>query len=147
MLKIWLGDFQKGCIVNPDRYFNMHKESKWFDRQDIKDIIMGIENIDRVDGEYLHHRIFGGMSPERLSSGVKCLILLTINPLCNVYASRCGDNCAKYILDLAEKTDVVITLHHGMIFPRDFDGMIMDTGERFSSKSAFVKAYIKFRYS
>ena len=48
------------------------------------------------------------MAPERLSSGCKCLILLYVNPTCNVYASRCGDNCSGFILDLAEKTDVVL---------------------------------------
>lgn len=146
MLKIWLGDFQKGCIKNPNRYFNLHKNKEWFDRPDVKDIIKAIDDTDVVDGEYLRSPVFGGMAPERLSSGCKCLILLYINPTCNVYASRCGDNCAGFILDLAEKTDVVITLHHAMVFPRDFNGVILDNGKRFSSRKEFMDAYIDFKY-
>lgn len=146
MLKIWLGDFQKGCIKNPNRYFNLHKKKEWFDRLDVKEIIKTIDDTDVVDGEYLKSPAFGGMAPERLSSGCKCLILLYINPTCNVYASRCGDNCAGFILDLAEKTDVVITLHHAMVFPRDFEGIILDTGEKFSTRQGFMDAYIDFKY-
>lgn len=146
MLKIWLGNFQKGCIKNPDRYFNLHKEKEWFDRQDVRDIIKNIDDVDVVDGEYLHSKVFGGMSPERLSSGCKSLILLTVNPQCNVYASRCGDNCAGYILDLAEKNDVIITLHHGMLFPRDFEGVILDNGKKINSRKDFANAYIDFKY-
>lgn len=147
MLKIWLGNFQKGCIKNPDRYFNLHKEKEWFDRQDVRDIIKNIDNVDVVDGECLNSKVFGGMSPERLSSGCKSLILLTINPQCNVYASRCGDNCAGYILDLAENNDVIITLHHGMLFPRDFEGVILDNGRKINSRKDFANAYIDFKYS
>ena len=89
-------------------------------------------------------KTIGVMSPERLSTGCKTLILIYINPLCNVYASRCGDNCAGYILDLAEKTDVVITLHHLMIFPRDFDAEIQDIGEIIHSRKKYVELFIEF---
>lgn len=88
----------------------------------------------------------GVQAPERLSSGCKSLILLYVNPQCNVYASRCGDNCAGYILDLAEKTDVIITLHHAMIFTRDFSGMILDNGREFSTRKGFIDAYLDFKY-
>lgn len=146
MLKIWLGDFKKGCIKDPNGYFNISKKREWFDRQDVKDIIKAIDNTEVVDGEYLNSPIFGGISPDRLSSGCKCLILLTINPLCNIYASRCGDNCAGYILDLAEKTDVIITLHHAMMFPRDFEGIILDTNKRVHSRKDYMDEYIDFKY-
>lgn len=146
MLKIWLGGFQKGCIKNPNRYFDMHKKKEWFDREDVRKIIKHIDDVDVLYGECLESPIFGGISPDRLSSGCKCLILLTINPLCNVYASRCGDNCAEFILDLAEKTDVIITLHHAMIFPRDFEGVILDNGIKVHTRREFMKAYIDFKY-
>ena len=146
MLKIWLGAFQKDCIIDPSGYFNRHKKPDWFNRQDIKDIIMEIDHVMAVQDEFMISPIIGGMSPASLSSGCKCLILLYLNPTCNVYASRCGDNCSDRILDLAEKTDVVITLHHPMIFNRDFDGMIMETGRKFSTKSEYADAYVEYVY-
>ena len=144
MLKIWFGEFKKGCIKVPDLYFDLHKEKDWFNRDDVRRIIKDIDDVEVVQDEFLMSKTIGGMSPERLSTGCKTLILIDINPLCNVYASRCGDNWAGYILDLAEKTDVVITLHHLMIFPRDFDAEILDTGEIIHSRKEYVELFIEF---
>ncbi len=145
MLKIWLGDFQKDCVKNPDRYFDMHREKDWFNRTDVKKIIKEIDDVDAIEDEYMVSDIFGAISPESLSTGCKALILMYINPLLNVYASRCGDNCAKAILDLAKKTDVVITLHHMMIFPSDFEAQILDTGKIIHSRKEFAEEFILSR--
>lgn len=91
-----------------------------------------IDHVDAIKDEYM-------VSPMHLSSGCKSLILLRQNPMCNVYATRCGDNCAKYILDLAEDQDVMITLHHTMLFPRDFNGVVLDTGEEFHDRRGCIK--------
>lgn len=45
-------------------------------------------------------------------------------------ASTCGDNCAKWILKLAKKSDedINVTLHHIMDFgDKDFEAMILNT--------------------
>ena len=64
-----------------------------------------------------------------------------INPLCNVYASRCGDNCAPAIVRLAEKTYVIITLHHMMVFPEKFEAVMLDTGVTVHSRREFYLEY------
>ena len=51
------------------------------------------------------------MSPDRLSSGVKALILMKMDPDIKVYATRCGDNCSMFIKELSEIQDVTIFLH------------------------------------
>lgn len=81
------------------------------------------------------------MAPERLSSGCKAVILLYVNPLCNVYASRCGDNCVPSIVRLAEKTDVIITLHHMMVFPEKFEAVMLDTETAVHSRREFYLEY------
>lgn len=146
MLKIWLGPFQDNCIKNPGRYFDMNKERDWFNKHEIRKIIKEIDGVDVIQDEFLISPILGGMSPMYLSHGCKTLILLYINPLCNVYASRCGDNCAGFITDLSEKTDVVITLHHPMVFPKDFSGMILDNGKTFNTREGYLDAYLDFKY-
>lgn len=70
MLKIWLGDFQKGCIKNPNRYFNLHKKKEWFDRLDVKEIIKTIDDTDVVDGEYLKSPVFGGYGSRKIIIGL-----------------------------------------------------------------------------
>lgn len=141
MLKIWVNGFQKDCIKDPNSYFNLHKKKDWFNRPDVKEIIKELDNTIAVKDEYLESLIFGGMSPERLSSSCKTVILMYINPLCNVYASRCGDNCAPAIVRLAEKTDVIITLHHMMVFPKKFEAVMLDTGVVVHSRREFYLEY------
>ena len=67
-------------------------------------------------------------------------------PDSNVYASRCGDNCAKYIVELSRQRDVTITLHHAMLFNIDFEGMIMNTGQEFNTYKGYVNAFLDWRY-
>ena len=145
MLKIWVDGFQEGCIKAPGSYFDGHKKKEWFNREDVKQVIKEIDNSIAVKDEYIESPVFGGMSPDRLSHGCKATILMYIDPLSNVYASRCGDNCAPAILRLAEKTDVVITLHHAMQFPKDmkFEAIMLDTGVKVNSMKEFLIEYGK----
>lgn len=129
MLNVWVKGFRKDCIITPGMYFNREKEKDWFNREDVREVIKEVDNTIVVKDEYLESPVFGGMSPDRLSQGCKAVILLYINPKCNVYASRCGDNCFPSILRLAEKTDVVITLHHMPNLPlTGFKAKMLDSG-------------------
>lgn len=142
MLKIWVDGFRDDCIKTPGSYFDRNKRKDWFNRKDIKEVIREIDDTIAVKDEYLESPVFGGMSPDRLSQGCKAVILLYVNPLCNVYASRCGDNCVPSILRLAEGTDVVITLHHAMHFPKEgFVAEMMDTGKMVSGRREFFLEY------
>ena len=60
--------------------------------------------------------ILGNISPLQLSGGVKALILMKHNPGKIFNASNCGDNCAKWILKLAEDQNFTINLYHVMDF-------------------------------
>ena len=48
-----------------------------------------------------------------------------------------------YILELAEKNDIVITLHHAMIFNRDFRAKVLDNGHIVDNRKDFFKEYMK----
>lgn len=145
MLKIWLGPFRKNCIINPSGYFDDHKKPEWFNDPWVKEVIKKIDHVDAIKDEYMVSPILGVMTPMHLSSGCKSLILLRQNPMCNVYATRCWDNCAKYILDLAEDRDVMVTLHHTMLFPRDFNGVVLDTGEEFHDRMGYLMAVLNWK--
>lgn len=125
------------------KHFNVNKEKDWFNRQDIKDVIYEIDKTVAVKDEYLESPVFGGMSPDRLSQGCKAVILLYVNPTCNVYASRCGNNCVPSILRLAEDKDVIIALHHIMRMPKDIKTEFLDTGRVVSSREEYLEEYGK----
>ena len=52
----------------------------------------------------------GPIPPERLSGGVKTLILMQNDPDHIFNASASGNNCAQWILKLAEQKDITIRL-------------------------------------
>ena len=44
--------------------------------------------------------------------------------------SNCGDNCAKYILELAAERNITVCLHHYMNFGNDFQVRVINDGKR-----------------
>ena len=79
------------------------------------------------------------VSPLGLSGGVKTLILMK-NERSKVFnASTCGDNCAKWILRLAEEEDLTINLRHLMDFGEGrFNIRILNTGQIVHSMKELV---------
>ena len=146
MLYINVGEIPKDCIVNVNSYFNRKKKRDWFNRHDVKDIILGIDNSVAVKDEYIESPVFGGMSPDRLSGGCKAVILMAVTDL-PIYATKCGDNCIPYIVRLSEVKDIHITLHHCMRFPREFNAIMEQTGERISNWEEWVNAYYRSRHN
>lgn len=145
MLKINIDfDFEKECITDVDSYFNVEKEKDWFNREDVKKIILGIDKTIAVKDEYMESPIFGAIPPDRLSSGCKAVILMLMCDDINVYATRCGNNCVPYILEVAKTKDVEITLHHCMEFPEDgWEALVVDTGVIVRSQEEFEDEYDK----
>jgi hypothetical protein len=64
--------------------------------------------------------VLGGISPRELSGGVKTLIDIYKRPDKIFNASTCGDNCAKWLLEIGERQDVTINLRHLMDFGDGF---------------------------
>ena len=73
--------------------------------------------------------VLGAITPLLLSGGVKTLLLIKYDRKQVFNASTCGDNCAKWILKLAEKRKVVVNLRHVMDFgPEDFMIKVLNSG-------------------
>lgn len=83
--------------------------------------------------------VLGKISPLGLSGGVKTLILIKNEPQNIFNASTCGDNCAKWILKIAEKQDTTINLRHLMDFGDEkFDICILNTNQIVHSMKELV---------
>ena len=54
-------------------------------------------------------------------------------------ASACGDNCAKWILEIAKHKDLTINLRHIMDFgDEDFEAKVLNTGDMVHGMGEFV---------
>ncbi len=80
-----------------------------------------IRDVDRskvVGPQVIESPVLGMITPLQLSGGVKTLLLIANDRMGkHVFnASTCGDNCAKWLFNLAEKRKVVVNLRHLMDF-------------------------------
>lgn len=125
MLKIYFGDMPK-AIYNTEVYFkNRYKES-WLLDSTTQEMIKGIDNSTVVSGKVIESPYLGMIPPTGLSGGVKTLILIKNEPKTVFNASTCGDNCAKWLLELAKDQDITVNLNHIMDFGKDFEVYILN---------------------
>lgn len=127
MLKVFLG----GCdneIYNPPLYFKNQYEDEWITHELSRKMILDIDKSEVIGPHLIESPVLGPISPKELSGGVKTLMLLAFDTSGKIFnATACGDNCAKWILEIAKEKDLIISLHHSMKFgDGDFEIMIMN---------------------
>lgn len=144
MLYIHTRGKEQTCVDQIDKFFSRHKKTEWFDNPVVRRIIKNLDKTDVVQGEVLNSPVFGVMSPDRLSTSCKAIIMLETIDGINIYATRCGDNCVPDILEIASRKDITITLHHCMRFPDGgFEAKVIETGTIIHSHLEFVNEYYR----
>ena len=75
MLNIIYGDV-KNSIYNTSIYFKNSYEPEWLDAELAKKMIKDIDDSEVLSGECINSPMLGQIPPERLSGGVKTLLLI-----------------------------------------------------------------------
>lgn len=95
-----------------------------------KEMILDVDKSTVLGNAVIDSPVLGKISPTALSGGVKTLILIKNEPDKIFNASTCGDNCAKWILKIAENRDVTINLRYLMNFGKGpFEIRILNTNQ------------------
>lgn len=129
MLNIYFGE-NADAVYNTNVYFNNTYKDNWITRPMSVEIIKAIDKSNVIDANTIQSPIFGSMSPKKLSGGVKTLLLIANDKSKIFNASTCGDNCAEWILKMADGSKVVINLHHLMDFGKgEFKIKVLNTGK------------------
>lgn len=138
MLNIYYGNMP-GAIFNTAVYFKNAYEDAWITDPLAKEMILDVDKSTVLDSAVIDSPVMGKIAPTALSGGVKTLILMK-NERSKVFnASTCGDNCAKWILKLAEMGDLTINLRHLMDFGEGiFNICIMNTDQIVHSMEELV---------
>ena len=145
MLTIIYGD-EPRSIYNTNVYFKNTYESEWLESELAKKMIQDVDDSEVLGGECIKSPVLGQISPERLSGGVKTLLLMLNEPDRIFNASTCGDNCAKWILEIAKQKDLTINLRHMMNFGKDtdFEIKIKNGGEVVHSMKELIPIASKY---
>lgn len=139
MLRIYLGNMEK-AVYHPPVYFDNRYEEEWLFEKLTVDMIKSVDKSDIIGTNLIISPVLGSIPIKQLSGGVKTLILLAFDESGRVFnASACGDNCAKWILKIAEQKDITINLRHIMDFGKEpFEAEIINTGEIVHNMSEFI---------
>ena len=100
MLHSFFGEMPH-AIFNTAVYFKNVYEDNWITDPFDKEMILDIDNSVVLDSGVIDSPVMGKIPPERLSGGVKTLMLVKNLPEQVFNASTCGDNCAKWLLLMA----------------------------------------------
>lgn len=129
MLHIFYGEMPD-VIYNTSVYFKNVYEDAWITDSFTKEMIFDVDKSYVLDSAVIDSPVLGKIAPTSLSGGVKTLILMKNESQKIFNASACGDNCAKWILKIAQEQELTINLRHIMDFGKEaFEIHILNTDQ------------------
>lgn len=145
MLHIYYGEYNgNNYIYDPDTWFNNQADRKWLVDDLSKEMIKDTDQSVVISENLIQSSKLGPIPPQWLSGSVKTLILIDHDPDHVFNASACGDDCAKWLLKIGERKDVLIRLGYIMDFGKDpFDIVIENTGETVHDMRTLINVLIK----
>ena len=144
MLHIFFGDMDN-AIFNTAVFFKNDYEDAWIVDPFVKEMIRDVDHSEVIDSGVIDSPVLGKIPPVSLSGGVKTLILVRFEPNRIFNASTCGDNCAKWLLKIAETEDRTVNLRHIMDFGKgEFQIYIENTGTIVHSMKELVQIAVDY---
>lgn len=118
MLSIFWGEME-GVSYGPS-WFKYNYDLKWFEDPFVQQMLEAVDCSRYIMGGVLDSPVLGPIPPERLSGGLKTLIMIYKMTDRIFDATSCGPNCAEWLLKIGEKEDVTVNLRYIMPL-RDFE--------------------------
>ena len=129
MLSVYYGDMPE-AIYNPALFFKNSYSDDWITDELSKEMIRDVDKSEVIGPRIIDSPVLGGITPRELSGGVKTLICIYKRPDRVFNASACGDNCAKWLLEIGKRQDVTINLRHLMDFgEKEFMIKVLNTDQ------------------
>ncbi|WP_347493449.1 DUF4869 domain-containing protein [Ruminococcus sp. HUN007] len=102
MLKIFFGEMEN-AVYNTSLYFKNRFNPRWMEDDRTVKMIKDVDKSEVLGNGAVSSPVMGIIAPVSLSGGVKTLILIDqIND--KVFnASNCGDNCARWLLEMGRE--------------------------------------------
>lgn len=142
MLKIWYYD-GVDYLNDAPSYFDNVYEDEWMEDPFVREMIQDVDRSSVISAHIIESPVLGAITPRDLSGGVKVLILMLKDDSFVYNLSNCGDNCAKWVLKIAEKKDLTVYLQHIMKFEGDFEIQIMNTGKIARNPAEYVEGLLE----
>lgn len=145
MLYIHFGEMLEDTIVTPKSWLSRHIKDEWFETQLVKDIIKDVDKTECYGAYNMKSPVLGPINYTMLSNGTCNLIIATqigLNHTLN--ATKCGDNCAKWLVRIAQEKDLKINLNYPMVFPEDFEAVVINDNSKIQNLKDYVKKVFEY---
>lgn len=145
MLSIYLGQMEE-AIYYPPAYFNNTYDDEWITDPLTVEMIKDVDKSEVIGSHLIESPVLGPISVKEISGGVKTLILMAFDDSGKIFnASACGNNCAKWILEIGKRKDLTINLRHIMNFGKGpFEIKILNNGEMVHDLDRFIAVAAKY---
>lgn len=114
MLHIIFGE-RENILYGPAWFVNNY-EPEWLSDPLVNEMLKDVDKSEYKGGELIYSDVLGPISPRDLSGGVKTLISIFKEPTKIFDATSCGNNCAKWLLEIGKREDVTVNLRYPMRF-------------------------------
>ena len=112
MLRIYFGDMKEAA--HGPTWFKYNYDPSWFRDELVQEMVREVDHTEYVEGSVFNSPVLGMIPPERLSGGVKTLIMIYKMPEKVFDATSCGGNCAQMLLEIGKREDVMVNLRYYM---------------------------------
>lgn len=138
MLRIYFGEMDN--VAYGPTWFKYSYETAWFEDPFVQQMIKDVDNTTYVAGGVFDSPVLGPIPPERLSGGVKTLIMIYEMPDKIFDATSCGENCAQSLLEIGKKKDITVNLRYFMPMRglEPFEIQILNTGSKVCSEKEYT---------
>lgn len=114
MLTIHFG--KKDGVCYGPTWFNVNYEEEWLADELVQEMLHDVDKSEYKGGRLIESEVLGPIAPSELSGGVKTLICIFKRPDLIFNATSCGQNCAKWLIEIGRRTDVEVVLEYLMKF-------------------------------
>ena len=144
MLNIYFGEREK--VMHGPTWFRFNYRSEWLADPLVGEMMESIDKSCYKGGELIESEVLGPIPPERLSGGLQTLISIYERPDLVFNATSCGENCAKWLLEIGKRKDVTVNLRYLMPFndTESFDINILNDNCVVHNMNEYIELAIKY---
>lgn len=120
---IFFGIDDEKYSITPDGDYMGLALDEWLDDPLVQEMIEDIDKSKVLSQRCIQSPILGQISPDYLSGGVKTLIMLLKEPNYHVDLMVCGNNCTKWIKEVAKHQDLHLAIS---TYDLDYPDIVME---------------------
>lgn len=142
---LFFGDVDN-AIYHPPTYFDNRYEDEWITTPLTVKMIRDIDKSEVLGPHLIQSPVLGSIPVKEISGGVKTLILMAYDETGKIFnASACGDNCARWIVEIAKSKELTINLHHVMDFSSvgAFDALLLNTNRQIHNYGEYLEEALR----